>query len=145
MWCDGILNLNDILYNSINTAPIEMKLPALGSHRSDEHKNIKFWLSSCAGEINHIYQVHIFIQKFTSLCLSYLCDSNAGNFVSIGAVFIKLYTIYFASTSKPSKLSVLSICQTCTTGMGLAWVQIFQPLPVPQPTHDINSCGFHKP
>ena len=29
------------------------------------------------------------------LCSSDLCDSNAGNFVSIGAVFIELYSISF--------------------------------------------------
>ena len=34
-----------------------------------------------------------------NIVMSAIFDSNTGNFISISAVFIELYTIYFASTS----------------------------------------------
>ena len=36
--------------------------------------------------------IFIFIQYFIFLCSSDLCDLNAGNFISIGALFIEYYS-----------------------------------------------------
>ena len=51
-----------------------------------------------------LYWIHLFRQNFLLFYSPKLCDSIAHIFVPISAVFIELYTIYYASTSENSSL-----------------------------------------